>query len=81
MADPKITTPAQLAYALLNDLDDGNLPGSPIRYHGEEIWLHTTGQVEGWLRAHLEKAGLIEPVEDNWEPVSEPAAEEVASRG
>ncbi|MET9339236.1 hypothetical protein [Nonomuraea sp. NPDC003804] len=76
MADTKITNPALLAQALLDDLEDGNLPGSPIRHRGEEVWLHTTGQVEGWLRTHLEAAGLIEPVEDVWEPL--PASEHAA---
>jgi hypothetical protein len=64
MPKTKITDPALLAQALLDDLEDGNLPGSPIRYRGEEVWLHTTGQVEGWLRTHLENAGLIEPAKD-----------------
>ena len=68
MADTKITNPALLARTLLDDIENGNLPGSPIRYRGEEIFLHTTGQVEGWLRAHLEKAGLIKPFDDVWEP-------------
>lgn len=49
-----------LAAALLDDVEYGNLPGFPIRHQGEEIWLHTTGQVQGWLRTYLEKAGLIE---------------------
>ncbi|MFD9950559.1 hypothetical protein ACFWYW_57475 [Nonomuraea sp. NPDC059023] len=74
MADTKITSAADLAVALLDDIEDGKIPGSPIRYRGEEIWLHTTGQVEGWLRTRLEQAGLIQPVEDDWTPDAEPAA-------
>lgn len=81
MADTEITGAAALALALLDDIENGNLPGSPIRYRGEEIFLHTTGQVEGWLRTHLEKAGLIEAVEDDWEPEDAPTArEEVSAR-
>lgn len=43
-----------LAAELLDSMEAGEIPGSPIRYQGEEIWLHTTGQVEGWLRDRLE---------------------------
>jgi hypothetical protein len=73
MSDTKAADAAALAQALLDDLDNGNLPGSPIRYRGEEIFLHTTGQVEGWLRTHLENADLIEAADDDWEPETEEA--------
>lgn len=56
-----------LAAELLDHVDDG-IPGSAIRHHGYEIWLHTTGQVEGWLRTYLESAGLVEEVEDDFTP-------------
>lgn len=52
-----------VAIELLDHLDAKGIPGSPIRHRGEEIWLHTTGQVEGWLRTYLENAGLVESVE------------------
>lgn len=55
-----------LAVDLLNHIDEG-IPGSPIRYRGEQIWLHTTGQVEGWLRLFFEEAGLVEPADDDFE--------------
>lgn len=64
----KVATAALLAQVLLDSLDNGDLPGSPIRHRGEEIFLHTTGQVEGWLRTCLEKAGVLEPFDDSWEP-------------
>ncbi|MEV0382341.1 hypothetical protein [Nonomuraea sp. NPDC050643] len=77
-----IITAALLARTLLDSIENGELPGSPIRHQGEEIFLHTTGQVEGWLRTCLEKAGLIEPVEDDWEPLPESeTAREVGIHG
>lgn len=48
----------QMAYELLNHLDDGGIPGTVIRWEGREIWIHTTGQVEGWLRAWLEHEAI-----------------------
>ena len=42
-------------YGLLDELDYGNLPGSKVRWQGHEIWLHTTPQVEGWIRTFIEK--------------------------
>lgn len=45
----------ELAFAILNHLEDGHLPGTAIRWEGHEIWIHTTGQVEGWLRTWLER--------------------------
>lgn len=55
MSEPTLQ---QIRTALLDDLDDGNLPGSTIRYRGEEIWLHTAGQVEGWIRTFFERKGF-----------------------
>lgn len=43
----------QVAHELTYSCADGDIPGSPIRHEGEEIWVHTTGQVEGWLRTLL----------------------------
>ena len=45
-----------LAAELLNSVGDGDIPGSAIRWSGHEIWVHTTGQVQGWLRDRLERA-------------------------
>lgn len=41
--------------AELYDLaEDGEIPGTAIRHEGEQIWLHTTGQVTGWLHTLLD---------------------------
>lgn len=44
-------------YGLIDELDHGSLPGSKIRWQGHEIWLHTTPQVEGWIRTYIEQGG------------------------
>jgi transcriptional regulator with XRE-family HTH domain len=45
-----------LAAELLNSIEDGDIPGSVLRWSGHEIWVHTTEQVSGWLRTALERA-------------------------
>lgn len=56
---PKPITAEQVICDLLEELeDDGNCPGSPIRHRGEEVWLHTTGQVGGWIRNYADQAGI-----------------------
>jgi len=47
--------PTTIPAAIADLIDNmGDIPGSAIRYNGEEIWLHTSGQVEGWLRGFME---------------------------
>ncbi|TDD31674.1 hypothetical protein E1287_25780 [Actinomadura sp. KC06] len=59
MTNPDETTIRRtMAAEILDRLDDGDIPGSPIRWQGHEIWVHTTGQVEGWLRTWLEREAI-----------------------
>lgn len=52
---------------MIDSADYGVMQGQHIPYRGEDIWIHTTGQVTAWLHEELEKAGGKVP-EDDWEP-------------
>lgn len=52
---------------MIDSVDYGVMQGQRIPYRGEDIWIHTTGQVTAWLYEELEKAGGKVP-EDEWEP-------------
>ncbi len=45
-----------LADDLRDGLDNGEIPGSVIRWNGHEVWIHTTEQVDSWLRSRLEES-------------------------
>jgi hypothetical protein len=47
---------AELLAELFDQAEDGGIPGTVIRHDGHEVWIHTTGQVTGWLHTLYEKA-------------------------
>ncbi len=47
---------AALLAELFDMAEDGDIPGTVIRHDGHEVWIHTTGQVTGWLHTLQEKA-------------------------
>jgi hypothetical protein len=46
----------QLLVELFDQAEDGAIPGTVIRHDGYEVWIHTTGQVTGWLHTLQEQA-------------------------
>ena len=46
--------------ALRDSLDDGEIPGAAIEWQGQQVWVHTSEQIDRWLRNQLAKIGIVE---------------------
>lgn len=51
---------------MIDSADYGVMQGQRIPHRGEDLWIHTTGQVTAWLDEELMKAGGRTP-EGEWE--------------